>query len=97
MNEILSMNSKSLFKLLLFCYTGFYIPIGILTGLLAALEIMPANLNDEQYVGVKGFTINILFIPFMIIILTTCTWIVLAPGLKLAKTCVFLFYKVQKK
>lgn len=53
-NKILLMNSRRLFKLIVFCCTGFYVPIGILRGLLAAFEIVPATLNDEQYAGSWG-------------------------------------------
>src|SRR5690606_4578312 len=87
---------RKLFKLILFCSVGFYVPLAILMGLLAVFEIVPVTMNNQQYIGFKGLIISILFTPVFIMILTLSHWVFLAIGLKLAKVGYFLFYKIKR-
>lgn len=91
MRALLSLNSKSLFKLVLICSTGFYVPVALLMGVLAWLDIVPATLNEQQYTGFRGFAVYIGFIPVFILILTLSHWVMLAIGLKSFKTGIKLY------
>ncbi|PVY40488.1 hypothetical protein C8E01_107119 [Pontibacter virosus] len=86
-----------MFKLILICSTGFYIPIAFLMGILAWLDIVPATMNAQQYTGFKGFAISIGFIPVFIMILTLAHWVMLAIGLKFFKIGVKLYDSVLSK
>lgn len=97
MRAYLSLNSKSLFKLILICSTGFYIPVALLMGVLAWLDIIPVTMNEQQYTGFKGFAISIGFIPVFIIILTLAHWVMLAIGLKFFKIGVQFYDDIFSK
>ena len=93
--EILSLKSKNLFKILLLGSAGIYVPLGIIASLLAGFDIVPANLNDVEYSGFKGFIIQILFIPFLILIMTLSQALILILGLKTVKFFHLLFSKMR--
>ena len=59
MDFIKNLTSNDLFKIILWGSAGFYIPVSIISGLLALFDIVPANLNDQQYNGIKGLIIPI--------------------------------------
>jgi hypothetical protein len=95
MKSYLSFTSKSLFKLILICSTGFYVPVALLMGVLAWLDIVPATLNEQQYTGFKGFAIYIAFIPVFILILAVSHWVMLAIGLKLFKIGANIYSRIS--
>jgi hypothetical protein len=80
-----SLTAKVLFKVVLCCTAGFFIPISILLGILALQGIVPANLNDKQYVGVAGFMISMLMAPIFIFLLAIMQWAILVIGLQVVK------------
>ncbi|MCG8307492.1 MAG: hypothetical protein MI975_08880 [Cytophagales bacterium] len=82
---VMKLSTGQLFKFILISCTAFYIPVAIISGILALFEVVPANLNDKEFTGVMGFIISILTAPIFIAILTIAHWIVLAIGLKLAR------------
>lgn len=83
--EITDIESKSLFKLLMVGYSGITIPVSIISGILALLDIVPANLNSQGYIGIKGFAIAILTAPIYIFLMAAASWLFLIIGLRLAR------------
>src|SRR5688572_11382978 len=94
---VTSFNSKLLFELVLYCTAGFFIPVSLFFGLLAFFDIVPANLNDEKYVGWQGLMVFIMMSPIYIVILTCAQWLSLAIGLKLIKTIIALVQRFSRK
>ena len=74
-------------------YSGVTIPVSIISGILALFEIVPANLNQQGYFGVKGFVIAILTAPIYIFLMVVATWLFLIIGLRLARFGVGVFKK----
>ena len=88
-----NLSSRDLFKILLWGSIGFYIPISIIGGLLALFDIVPANLNGQQYSGIKGLLIPILSAPIFVILLVAAQWVILTLGFKVVQWLVKLFQK----
>lgn len=78
-------NSRSLWKILLYGSAGLYGPFSTFCGVFSLLHIVPARMNDKEYYGVQGLAIYVLFSPFVVLILTASSWLFLAPGWKLAR------------
>ena len=93
---IKSLTSKDLFKILLWGSAGFYIPVSIISGLLAVFDILPANLNGQQYNGLKGLLIPILTAPIFVFLLTVGQWVILAIGLKVVKWSIKILTKSKE-
>lgn len=93
MDLIKGFTSKDLFKILLWGSLGFYIPISIISGLLALFDVVPANLNGQHYSGLKGLVIPILTAPIFVLLLVTAQWAILAIGLKIVKWIANFFTK----
>lgn len=91
LREITRFESRDLFKLLMVGYSGITIPVSIVSGILALFEIVPATLNQQKYVGIKGFVIAILTAPIYILLMAIATWLFLAIGLWLANFGVRIF------
>lgn len=83
--EITNIESKDLFKLLMVGYSGITIPVSIISGALAFFDIVPSNLNQQGYFGVKGLFIAILTAPIYIFLMAVATWLFLIIGLRLAR------------
>lgn len=83
--EITKIKSKDLFKLLMVGYSGITIPVSIISGILALLEIVPAKLNKQEYFGLKGFVISVLTAPIYVFLMAVATWLFLIIGLKIAR------------
>ena len=96
MDFIKNLTSKDLFKIILWGSAGFYIPVSIISGLLALFDIVPANLNDQQYNGIKGLIIPILTAPIFILLLAIAQWVILAIGLKVVKWGMKFFSKAKQ-
>jgi hypothetical protein len=96
MDFIKNLTSKNLFKIILWGSAGFYIPVAIISGLLALFDIVPANLNDQQYNGIKGLIIPILTAPIFTLLLAIAQWVVLAIGLKVVKWGMKFFSKTKQ-
>lgn len=92
---IKKLSSKDLFKILLWGSAGFYIPVSIISGVLALFDIVPANLNGGQYIGIKGLVIPILSAPIFVFLLASAQWVILAIGLKIIKWGMKVFAKKQ--
>jgi hypothetical protein len=92
---IRNLTSKDLFKILLWGSAGFYIPVSIVSGILALLDVVPANLNGQQYNGFKGLVIPILSAPIFVLLLALAQWIILAIGLKVVKWSLKIFIKSE--
>ncbi|QNH63332.1 hypothetical protein [Hymenobacter sediminicola] len=93
---IRSLTSRQLFIVLLYATCGFYGPVSLFLGLLSLADVVPARLNEQEYYGLKGFVIYLLFAPFVIFILTVSIWIFVAPGWKLARIVLDKFSPVSK-
>jgi hypothetical protein len=85
LQEITNIESKDIFKLLMVGYSGITIPLSIVSGILAFFDIVPANLNNHGYVGVKGLVVAILTAPIYILLMAVATWLFLIIGLRLAR------------
>ena len=83
--EMTSIQSSVLFKLLMVGYAGITIPVSIISGILALLDIVPAKLNNQDYIGIKGLAVAILTAPIYIFLMAAASWIFLIIGLRLAK------------
>ncbi len=78
MKEFIKKYSKKpegLFKLLFVNFLFAYIPISLFFGTLSLFGIVPVNFNDSKVYGIKGFIIVMLFIPFIVFILSFFTWL----------------------
>jgi hypothetical protein len=94
---VTSFNSKLLFKLVLYCTVGVFIPISLISGMLAFYGVVPANLNDQKYVGLQGLLVFLLMSPIYIVILTGAQWLSLAIGLKIIKMIIALVRRFKSK
>ena len=68
------------FKKIFFATTFFIIPFSILESFLALFNIVPVYFNNSPRIGVIGFIIPILFIPFLGIMFSGYNWVVLNGG-----------------
>ena len=78
-------NSKTLFRIL---FIGYFFSGGILAlffSILSLFNVIPIILNDKEYVGISGFLIGILYIPFIAIVCTLSTIPFIIFGLWIAK------------
>jgi hypothetical protein len=80
------------FKKLFFAIAFFMIPFTILESILALLNIVPVNFNNVSRIGLTGFIIPILFFPFMAVMFSGLSWIVLNSGYWFYS----LFFKSEK-
>lgn len=83
MREISDYTAKSLFKLLLACNVGFFVPVSLILAFLSLFEVVPVDFNDAKYYGFKGFIIHLLFMPFYVLMFTVLYWVIFAIGLKI--------------
>ncbi|MBC6696562.1 hypothetical protein [Hymenobacter sp. BT190] len=83
--SIRNLTSRQLFTVLLYGTGGFYLPLSLLLGIFSLLGVVPARLNEQDYYGLQGIAIYLLFAPLIVFILTLTTWIFVAPGWKLAR------------
>lgn len=75
-----SKKPKDLFKLLFINFLFAYTPFALLLGFLSLFDLVPINFNDEQVYGIKGFLVIVLFIPFVVFILSFFTWLYFVIG-----------------
>jgi hypothetical protein len=92
---IKKLSSKDLFKILLWGSVGFYIPVSIISGLLALFDVVPTNLNGQQYTGIKGLLVPVVSAPIFVILLAAAQWVILALGLKIVQWGLNLFTKTD--
>lgn len=95
-DSIRNLTSKEIFKIVLWCSGGFYVPLAIVLAFLALFGVIPANLNGQQYFGIKGFLIEILTVPIFTFLIAVSQWVILTLGLKILKWITKLFDRTSK-
>lgn len=73
--EKYSTKPKNLFKKIFFTLLFGYIPFALLHIVLNLFKIIPVNFNDKQLYGIKGVLVIIMFIPFVVFMLTFFAWL----------------------
>ena len=68
------------FRLFFWRFLFGYLPFGLLTSLMALLEVNPVIFNDEPVAGIKGFIIGTLMIPFIVLAITIMVWLLFVIG-----------------
>jgi len=86
MIEFVDIKKGKLFNIILFGYIGFSIPIGIIFGLLTLFGLIPININGMEFYGITGFLFQLFFMPFLALIFTIPTWIIISAGLIILRT-----------
>lgn len=66
---------KNLFKRIFFTFLFGYIPFAILHIILNITEVVPVNFNGKEVYGIKGVLVLILFIPFVVLIISIFGWL----------------------
>lgn len=83
--SIRNLTSRQLFTVLLYGNSGFYVPFSLILSIFSLANVVPARLNGQEYYGMQGLAIYLLFAPFVVFILTISAWIFITPGWKLAR------------
>lgn len=73
--EKYSEKPDNLFKRIFFTFLFGYLPFAVLHIILNLTGVLPVNFNDEEIYGAKGVVIIILFIPFIVLMLTFFVWL----------------------
>ena len=71
---------KNLFGLLYWNIFSIYIVIFIFVGLLSLFGIKPVEFNGEETYGFLGLIVALLMAPFMALVTTFATWLLLIIG-----------------
>lgn len=79
MNEIAG--NKRLFRFLLKNYFLGFLPFILLQALLIIFEVVPMHFNNEEVYGIKGVLYALMFLPFIVIMITVFSWVFLKIGL----------------
>lgn len=79
------------FKKIFFATLFYVAPFSLLVAFLALFNLVPVNFNNKDTYGIFGFIISILFMPFIVIMLSGFTWIFLNFGNWLYKAFCKLF------
>lgn len=90
--ETYSKKPERLFKTLFVTFLFGYLPFAILHMVLNVTHIIPVNFNDGQIYGWKGVLIIILFIPFIVGMITIYTWCFFMIGNLVLRLLRALFY-----
>lgn len=84
---------SNLFKRLFFTFLFGYLPFAIIHLILNILGIIPVNFNDTQVYGIKGALVIILFIPFIVLMITFFVWLYFIFGNLVLKLVKKIFYE----
>ena len=84
---------KDLFKRILITFLFGYLPFAILHIILNIAGIVPVNLNGKEIYGLKGVLVLVLFIPLVVLILSTFVWLYFAFGNFILRMIKKMFYE----
>ena len=84
---------SNLFQKLFVTFLFGYLPFAIIHLILNILRIIPVNYNDTQVYGLKGALVIILFIPFIVLIITFFVWLYFIFGNLILRLIKKIFYE----
>lgn len=91
--EKYSEKPDNLFKRIFFTFLFGYLPFAVLHIILNLTGVLPVNFNDEEIYGAKGVVIIILFIPFIVLMLTFFVWLFFIFGNFVLRTIKKMLYE----
>ncbi len=83
----------NMFKRLFFTFLFGYLPFAFIHLILTILGIIPVNFNDAQVYGIKGALVIVLFIPFIVLMITFFVWLYFIFGNLVLKLVKKIFYE----
>ncbi|WP_268847844.1 hypothetical protein [Flavobacterium aestivum] len=84
---------KNLFKRVFITFLFGYIPFAILHIILNITEVIPVNFNGKEVYGIKGIIILVLFIPFVVLIVSFFVWLYFIFGNLVLRIIKKMFYE----
>ena len=84
---------SNLFQKLFITFLFGYLPFAIVHIILNILGIVPVNFNDAQVYGIKGSLVIILFIPFIVLMITFFVWLYFIFGNLILRLIKKIFYE----
>ncbi|MBO9584367.1 MAG: hypothetical protein J7574_09435 [Flavobacterium sp.] len=91
--ENYSVLPKDLFKRIFVTFLFGYLPLAILHITLNVAGIIPVNFNNKQVYGLEGILIIILFIPFVVLLITFFVWLYFIFGNLIIRILKRVFYE----
>lgn len=91
--EKYSEKPDDLFKRIFFTFLFGYFPFAVLHIILNITGVFPVNFNNEDVYGVKGVVIIILFMPFVVLIISFFVWLYFIFGNLVLRTVKKMFYE----
>lgn len=88
-----SVKPKNLFKKIFFTFLFAYIPFAAIHIVLNLLNIIPVNFNDKDIYGAKAVLIIIIYMPFVVMIVTLFSWLFYMFGNLVLRIIKKLFYE----
>lgn len=84
---------KDLFKRIFFTFFFGYLPFAILHIILNITGIIPVNFNDKEIYGIQGVLVIVLFIPFVVLIISFFVWLYFIFGNLILRIVKKIFYE----
>lgn len=84
---------QDLFKRIFFTFLFGYIPFAFLHIILNLMGVIPVNFNGKPIYGIGGALVIILFIPFVVLMLSFFVWLYLIFGNLVLRIIKKIFYE----
>lgn len=84
---------KDLFKRIFVTFLFGYFPFALLHIVLNLAGVLPVNFNGKEVYGIKGFLVLVLFMPFVVLIMTFFVWLYFIFGNFILKLVKKIFYE----
>lgn len=84
---------ENLFKKIFVTFLFGYIPFAILHIILNIAGVVPVNFNGKEIYGIQGVLVLVLFIPFVVLILSIFVWLYFAFGNFVIRMIKKIFYE----
>lgn len=84
---------KNLFKRIFFTFLFGYFPFAFLHIILNISGIIPVNFNGKEVYGVQGVLVLLLFLPFVVLIITLFFWLYFIFGNLVLRIIKKMFYE----
>lgn len=91
--EKYSIRQDNLFKRFFFTFLFGYLPFGVLHIILNITGIFPVNFNDEEIYGLKGVLVILLFMPFLVLMMSFFVWLYFIFGNLVLRIIKKIFYE----